>query len=178
MAYDIATLLNHWQQIGVFDYVLPFLLIFSVVYGIITASKIMSGNRGVNIIISLSVALLSLRFDFVPLFFSQIFPRFGVGMAVFIVVMIFAALWIPNEYMKHFNWIFVSIGGIIAAVVIYKSFDWLGWSGISGGFWDQWGSLILLGVLVITVVVVIAQPWKGEPTHVGPASFGGIASRQ
>lgn len=175
MVYSIATALADWQTLGVFDYVLPFLIIFAVVYGILTASKIMSGNKGVNLIISLSIGLLSLRFDFVPLFFSQVFPRFGVGIAVFLVLMIFAALWIPKEYLKGWSIAFISVGLIIAIVVIYNSFDWLGWGGFSGGFWDQYGSLIILGVLLVGVIVVIALPKFGKGETVNERSFGPIA---
>ena len=175
MVYDIASVLADWQTLGVFDYVLPFLLIFAVVYGILMASKVMSGNKGVNLIISLSIALLSLRFDFVPLFFSQIFPRLGVGIAVFLVLMIFAALWIPKEYLKGWSITFVIIGLLIAAVVIYNSFDWLGWTGLSGSFWDQYGSITILGILLVGVIIVLVIPKIPEGgATIGPDSFGGM----
>jgi hypothetical protein len=167
-------MLTDWQNLGVFDYVLPFLLIFALVYGILTASKIMSGNRAVNIIVSLAVGLLALRFEFVPTFFAQVFPRLGVGLAVFLVLMIFAAVWLPKEHLKGWSIGFMILGLIIGAVVIYNSFDWLGWGGFSGGFWDQYGSLILLGILVVVVVVVLAKPWEGQGNPVTPDSFGGL----
>lgn len=175
MAYDIATMLAQWQQLGVFDYVLPFLLIFAVVYGILTATNVMSGNKGVNIIISLAIGLLSLRFEFVPLFFSQIFPRFGVGIAVFLVLMIFAALWIPKEHLGKWSIGFSITGVVIALVVIYNSFDWFGWTGFGGGFWDQYGSLVILGILLILVIASIAMPKINSPSStVGHDSFGPI----
>jgi len=31
----IADVLNQWQDIGVFDYVLPFLLVFTIIFGIL-----------------------------------------------------------------------------------------------------------------------------------------------
>jgi hypothetical protein len=176
MVYEIATMLNDWQTMGVFDYVLPFLLIFAVVYGILTATKVMSGNKGVNIIISLAVGLLSLRFEFVPVFFSQIFPRFGIGIAVFLVLMIFAALWIPKEYLKGWSITFVIIGLLIGAVVIFESFDWLGWTG-SSSWWSEYSSIIVLGVLIAGLIVVLVIP-KFNKSNVQQVSFVPVRTTQ
>ena len=69
----IGNLLSVWEQAGVFSYILPFLLIFAVVFGILMQTKMFQQNRTINGIIALTVSLLSLQFAFVPVFFSEIF---------------------------------------------------------------------------------------------------------
>ena len=94
MAFTIADILNQWQTAGVFDYILPFLLIFSVVFGILASTNILGKQKGVNVIVSLVVGLLALRLGFVQLFFAQIFPRLGVGIGVILALLILAVLFV------------------------------------------------------------------------------------
>ena len=69
----LGDFLSKWEQAGFFSYLLPFLLIFALVFGILTRVKIFKDNKVVNGIIALAVALMALQFNFVPQFFSQIF---------------------------------------------------------------------------------------------------------
>ena len=83
MATSIQEVLQLWANLGFFDYVLPFLLIFAIVFGVLNAIKIFGKeNKGINAIIAVAVGLLSLQWGFVPQFFSEVFPRTGVALAV------------------------------------------------------------------------------------------------
>ena len=88
MAYSyntITDILNQWDQIGVFTYVIPFLLIFAVVFAMLQKTRVLGDNRTVQGIVGVSIGLLALQFDFVSTFFAEIFPRFGVGLAIFLI---------------------------------------------------------------------------------------------
>ena len=97
MVMTITDILNVWNEMGVFSYVVPGLLIFAVVYAILEKTKLLSGedggkavhNRPVLAIVSAAVALLSLQLDLVSQFYAVIFPRFGIGLALFLVLIIF-----------------------------------------------------------------------------------------
>ena len=56
MAYatTITDVLNQWAEIGVFAYVLPFLMIFAVIYGILSKTQILGGRKGVDATIALA----------------------------------------------------------------------------------------------------------------------------
>jgi len=43
--FNIANVLQQWADIGVFSYMLPFLLVFAVVYGILSSTKILGENQ-------------------------------------------------------------------------------------------------------------------------------------
>ena len=68
----ITNIFAYWEQIGVFSYILPFLMIFALVFGILMRMGIFKENKAVSAIVALAVGLLSLQFDFVPRFFSEI----------------------------------------------------------------------------------------------------------
>lgn len=165
---DIGNLLSYWEQMGFFSYVLPFLLIFALVFGILTKTKIFD-NKAVNGILALVIGLLALQFDFVPVFFSEIFPRVGVGLAVILALLILAGLFFdPNS--KHLNWMLFGVGVIIFLVVLFQTFDWVGWY---PGFWlydifYNWpGVVSVIIVLVIIGIIVGAGGSKKVPDYRG-----------
>src|SRR3989338_6865530 len=122
-----GNVLAQWESLGVFSYVLPFLLIFAIVFVVLSSLNIFKENKGVNAVISLSVALMSLQFDLVAVFFSEIFPRFGIALAIILVLVIVSGLFIDSENDKGFRWLFAIIGIVIMAVVVFKSLSAYGW---------------------------------------------------
>ena len=150
---DIGSILQHWADLGVFMYILPFLLIFAIIFGILSATNILGGNKGVHAIIAFAAALLSLQFEFVPAFFAEIFPRLGVAISIILVLMILAGLFIDPEE-KGWLTAFAVIGIIIAIIVIVSSFSsetyWWG-----SNFWQDYGEAIIIGAIVIAIIGTI-----------------------
>ena len=89
MVYDIQTLLQEWESIGIFDYVLPFLIIFSLIYAVLTSTNLFGKkNKPVYVLIAVAIGLMALRVGYVQQFFAEVFPRLGVGLAILLVVII------------------------------------------------------------------------------------------
>ena len=158
---SIDEILYLWQDVGVFRYVLPFLLIFAVVFGILAKSEVLGDNRGVNIVVALAVGLLALQFDYVPDFFATIFPYAGVGIAVLLIGLILVGLFYSDE--DWWNYTFFGIGMVIAVIVVIASLSSYSWSGSWwwGQHWQGIVTLIIIGLL-ITIVAVSAGKGKGE----------------
>ena len=155
MVVDIASILSQWEAAGVFDFLLPFILIFAVIFGILTATNILGKNKGVHIIVAFVIALLAIRFNLVPEFFGQAFPRLGVGLAVLLVMMVLLGLFIPENQTKY--WMTYGLGTlaiIVGIVVIWNSFDVLGYD-FGNGITDNiaWivGALVVVGIIVAVV---------------------------
>ena len=96
MVTTITDVLNIWNDLGVFSYMIPFLLLFAVVFAILEKSKILGGNKPIMSIVAASIGLLALQFDFVSEFFAVIFPRFGVGISIFLVLLIMIGFFFPK----------------------------------------------------------------------------------
>lgn len=164
----LGDLLSSWEQAGLFSYLLPFLLIFAMVFGILTKMKIFKEAKAVNAIIALAVALMSLQFGFVPDFFSQIFPRLGVGLAVILGVLIITGLFADPDS-NLINYVLLGIGVITIGIVIIQTAGALGWA--SGQWWqDNWqivvGAIVIF--ILISVVIGSANPNKGPPPPYKP----------
>ena len=167
----IGDLLYQWEQAGIFSYVLPFLLIFAIVFGVLTRLNLFQGkkedgttNRTINAIIALVVGLLALQFELVPIFFSEIFPRIGIALSIILAVLVLAGLFIDPDNRVFMN-ILMGVVLIVVAVVIYQSF---GAFGFTTGYWFQayWQDIILYGVIIgaLIAIVLSAKPKQNEPS--------------
>ena len=166
---DIGNVLAQWQAAGVFSYALPFLLIFALTFGLLTrvglfTTKDASGeksNKSINAIIALSVSLMALQFDFVSLFFSEIFPRFGDALSIILVILILGGLFMPMGS-KGFSWGLIAVVMVIIGIVIFQS---LGSFGYDAGYWwrNNLGSLLGWVVLIGLIIAVVAGSTSSEP---------------
>lgn len=175
---SIGNVLAQWEASGVFSYMIPFLLIFSIIYGLLTQIKVFgdtkeSSGRTINAIIALSVSLLSLQFGFVSRFFSEIFPRLGIALAVLLVVVILLGLFAPNK-----NWMtyaFFGIGLIILVSVLVNTATAFGY-GWNFGFYLQqysWPIFILIAIVVIVAAATPSPETHDAQSRITKALFGG-----
>ena len=126
-----GNLLSSWEQAGVFSYILPFLIIFSLVFGILVRVNIFRDNKTINGIIALAVALMALQFPMVPMFFSEIFPWLGIGLSIILVILILSGLFINPEdkgWMIGLGIVSLIIITIVVAVSLSRA-------GLYSGFW-------------------------------------------
>lgn len=175
---SIGNFLYDLETMGVFSYVLPFLMIFAIIYAIMTKAKFLGDNMAVNFIISIAVALMALQFQFVSYFFSDIFPRLGVVLSLLLVFMILLGLFVPwgsETGAKWTKWGFGIFAGIAGVVILVQSFSGtFGWNGdIFGGsswWWiQQYSSTIIVVLLVLGVIIGIPLAGKKRPS---PAAAG------
>lgn len=168
----LGDLFSQWEAAGIFQYALPFLLIFALIFGLLMKLNIFgtkeNPNKGINVIIALAVAFMSLQFNMVSLFFSEIFPRLGVALSIILVILILGGLFMPTN--KKNNWFMVALAVIVFIIigtVIYNSLDVFGW-GLGGPglsyFWNQYGALIIFAIIIIAAIAMIAGPKKKPET--------------
>jgi hypothetical protein len=160
----IGDALNNLAQLGFFSYAIPFLLIFALVFGILNRMGLFKENKGVTAIISLAVALMSLQFNIVPQFFSEIFPSLGVGISIILVVLILLGLFIDPVNQKWIIYILLAVAAIIAVVVIAQSSGQAGmnvWNWVQDNLGSSAGTIIILVVVVIAIIAIIGAPKKG-----------------
>lgn len=161
----IADVIRQWEDMGIFYYGLPFLLIFAIVFAILGKTKLIGEDeKGINAVISLAVALLSLQFSYVPEFFSTIFPRTGIGLAILLIAIILMGLFIDLDRAGPAQ-IFFVVGGVIAVVVILSSFQSYEWW-YSGWWREHMATIIVAIIFAILIAFVIGTSGKKDPSKV------------
>ncbi|MBS3084168.1 hypothetical protein J4423_05160 [Candidatus Pacearchaeota archaeon] len=155
--FSLYDLYAQWETSGVFDFLLPALLIFSVIFGILTSTKVLGGNKGVNSIIAASAALMAMRLQVVSDFFGLLLPGLGIGIVVIVVVLILAGLFMSqgniHEWMPTFFWGGIVVG-LIIVITVLNSFAWF------GSFWWQqnWVSIAWIAVLFVILLQFFREP--------------------
>ena len=159
--YDagITKVLADWEKMGIFSYVLPFILIFAVTYAILDKVEVFKGKKGINLVIALAVGLLSLQLNFVAVFFREIFPRAGIGLSVLLVALILAGAFVNWDKGKEGMWIFFGVGAVTFLFILAQAFS--AYSGYTTNWWEDYGSAIIILILVI-VMIVLAMTMGGE----------------
>jgi len=155
MQISIYEVLNQWEYSGVFDILLPFLLIFVLIFGVLSTTKILGGNRGINLVISLVIGLMALRLDFVSVFFAELFPRFAVGLVSLIVIVILVGFFIPKEGVKGWFIGFAVAGAVIGLIVLFLTFNSPSFDFFSGFFWQQNTGWIIFAIIAIILIIAI-----------------------
>ena len=150
----IGTMLSQWEQAGFFSYLLPFLLIFTLVYSILMKVKIFEDNKTVNGIIALVVGFMALQFDFVSVFFSEVFPRMGVGLAILLVLIIFAGLFFdPGTKWVSLSFFIVAV--IIAGYILIGTSKSLGLT-FGAGFKTLLPEFLPYIIIVIFIIAIVS----------------------
>ncbi|MBU3913398.1 MAG: hypothetical protein KKB21_03885 [Nanoarchaeota archaeon] len=167
VGFNFGDFLNTLETYGFFAYVLPFLLIFALVYAILAQIKMFQDNRGAAVIVSLAVGLLSLQLGFVSTFFQTIFPRFGIALSIVLVAMILAGAFLMDSEKgkKAYPWIFFGLGGLVFLFVLISSLaDWSFYGGGNWRFWwDQYAGLVIFLLLLVGVIVAVSMGNKNKP---------------
>jgi len=149
----IGNLLAQWESAGVFSYVLPFLLIFAIVYAVLSFVKVFQNNKGVNAIISLAVALMALQFNLVSVFFADIFPRLGVALSIILVLLILGGMFLDwdNAGMKWFLFAIVAVTVIVVIWGPLRNIGLFGWGGpvfFGGNLGNIIGAIVIIGLII------------------------------
>jgi len=160
---SLQNIFYQWEYMGVFDYLLPFLLVFAVVFGILSSTKFLGKNRAVYVIIAVVIGLLTLRWQFFfSEFLAEIFPRLGIGLAVILTLLILVGMFIAEDETRYWGWGLATIGALVAIIIFYQTFDRLGYT--TWGFGGDTAGLIVLAILLVGVIIAVAASGgrKGE----------------
>lgn len=155
--FSLQELFGQWQSVGIFDFLLPTLLIFAVIFGILTTTNILGSQKGISFLIAASIALLAMQYPMVSNFFSVIFPNIGIALAIILGVIILVGIFIADETRRRwFNQLgYGALGiGIIVVIVTLNQYDWF------GSIWwqENWVSILWIVILVILVSSILSGP--------------------
>jgi len=162
MAQSIGAILQQLADFGIFFYVLPFLLVFALVFAILQKVKITGeGNKGIDAVIALTVSLMSLQFDAVPIFFQIIFPKVGIALSILLAAMLLLGLTLDIRKSRGMVFTFLGIGGVLGVIILLQSFQDYSWW--TGSFWQENISAIVAGIILLVLVLVIINSGKSDP---------------
>lgn len=160
-----ANVMAQWENFGVFTILLPFILVFAVVFAILERIALFKDNRGVNILIAIVIGFFTISNPYVSYFFRYIFGNLAWGIAIMIAVVILLGLTLKPEE-TTWKWIF----GVLAAVLFLSMMSKPMADGKSGlqflfgdslWYWIQANSaMVVIGLFVAFAVMAIVMTGK------------------
>ena len=161
---DIGNLFFKLEQLGFFSYLLPFLIIFALVFGILTRIKIFEDNKAINGIIALSVGLMALQFGNVSVFFSELFPRFGIGITIILVILVFLGMFMDPDS-KGVTYTMLGVGVVIVIVILVQTAE-------ASSFWyssfwwqNNISTILILAAFVAIIGIIIGASSKDSTPY-------------
>ena len=150
------SLIEQWQEFGVFTVMLPLILVFAVVFAILEKINILN-NRGVHLVIALAVGFFTVANPYVSSFFLPIFSNLGLGVAIVLVLVILIGIAVKPDS-SAYKWIFGIVGGVVFLVILGRTGMFKYMFGENIGYWIAMNSswlvlIIFLGLIAVGVMV-------------------------
>ncbi|MDD5193941.1 MAG: hypothetical protein PHF67_05150 [Candidatus Nanoarchaeia archaeon] len=159
----ITDVLNQWAAMGIFAYVLPFLMIFAVIFGILSKTKILGPNKAVQGLIAFSIGLMALQFDYVSSFFATLFPYTGMGISILLVALILLGLFAGGQDgVTWVKYVWLAIGLVIFVAIFLMTLSDLTFLGVKGAVLAQSWPALLAGIVVIGFMFWVMSSGKEE----------------
>ncbi len=183
VAIDFVALQNLLKSLGFYDFVLPWLLAFSIVFGILDKAGIFGGqgkNKGVEAIISLVFAFYVTFFTPYPGFLSRFFSNLFGGSILVLSGVLVSLLFIgifglqPSTMVSGIGQKMLLILAIIVAAILFLNAA--GWATGLGGFGGinatEWITLVIFLVLIALAIwsVVHENPSASPAPPTPPAT--------
>tara|TARA_Y100000310_G_scaffold345473_1_gene465375 strand:+ start:2525 stop:3112 length:588 start_codon:yes stop_codon:yes gene_type:complete len=91
--YDLAAL---FDQIGGFDILLPFILVFSILFAILRKMQIFGAAKNVDVIVSLVLALFFLRNEYLIFTMQRFLPNVSIMLVIFVAFFLLIGIFAPS----------------------------------------------------------------------------------
>jgi hypothetical protein len=158
-------MMNQWAAAGVFDYVLPFLLVFAIVFGILNTIGFGNKHKGVQVIIAVVLGALALQFNYLGDFLKVMAPNLGIGVSVILGILILVGLFVSKEERRYWFWGLGAIGFIISVIIVVNTFDTLGYSNM---YYYDYAGYIIGAVLLLGLIIAVGASGSSDDEHRTP----------
>lgn len=192
MAFDLRTMFASWEGMGIFDIVLPFLLVFTIIFAILERVKILgTDKRNLNVIVALIIGLLVVRNSYVIGLIHRLLPNISLILVAAIMFLLLVGIFLGKQ--------FSGLTGGLLGFIILVSLALVIWSltsdqlGVSMPDWlsnffaqaDIYSLLAVIGFIIILALIIgIGRgggggnplQWIGKGLNEIGSGFGGGSS--
>jgi len=148
------------------EMVLPFLLVFTVIFAILEKSKILGdGKRQIDALVSFAISLIFVSYSYATGVISKLMPFLAISAIVILVFMIlFAMVFVGKEGFEMSKGLKITFGVLIAIGVVIvvlwatgamdKIIESFSGSGDSSAIW---ANVILIAAIIVAIVVAFGR---------------------
>lgn len=165
MAFNFYDILGIWERTGVFDVILPFLLVFTIVYAVLLKIKILGAHKPVNVIVSFVIALLVVRSEYVVGLIGRFLPNIAIFLIVILMFLLMAGTLVgeSKDWFKEGTLKYIALGVSVVFVIWALASDYLGdWLELPRWLWNldsqTKATILFVGIFAAVIVLVTLEP--------------------
>ncbi len=153
-----TTLIGNLSRLGFYDFILPWLFAFAVIYGLLVKSKVIADEKkpGVNGLIAIVIAFFLTAYTpygtTLGVWFTEVFGMGVLFIAILLIIVLFAAIFGITEFKTENLKGYVPILAILLLIWLF----WTGWIGVSGAVPIGISAGELTATLFVVAVFIIA----------------------
>ena len=166
-------LIQNWQQLGLYDIILPFLLIFTISYAVLQKVMIFGkGAKKINVIIALVIALLFLQNSYLIFILQRFLPNMSLVMVVVLMFLLLVGIVGGQEGFKGFADKMLTIAFFLAIIITLVALSTDFFPGTSGYGILSWfyvlfpdpatQSTIILVIMIIVIIAFVTGGGSGD----------------
>ena len=159
------------QSYGFYEFFLPFLLIFSIVFAILQKIRVLGDKKGVHIVVALAVGLLAIQNSFVVFLINNFLTNIALVIILIIMFLVILGLLAGDQVgAAKINWIIM----VVALVGIF----WALFYDFFAGTWvlpqlftmnsSSQGSLLTILIFVVVIYMVVGGFGGEKSKDAGP----------
>ncbi len=174
--FNFQDLFQYMKDFGVYDYILPFLLVVAIVFAILEKTQIFGANRtNINAIIGIVVGLLLVAQQDIVATINLFLPRVSLIMVVILMGLVVVTL-LGGKTFEGLKGVWLAVGMFIAiiAVILALSPD-LGWSLDWLSPYDR--SMLFTIAILVGIVAVLYFLLAGRGSGSGEGGFVKFAKK-
>ncbi len=165
--------LNIWASNGIFDFALPFVLFFAIIFSIFHRTKILGNNKSIDAVVSMIISLFIILNPLTAPFLARVFSSTGTALIILIASLIIMGLFTEKSNMeKAFKWIGTIAGtGFFIWLIImlndfYAIYNWFPIAFYGINIWN-----VLFGIVVLALVIwVVASADRDSDKSITPSA--------
>lgn len=161
-AWSFDSMFQEWDQYGVFYYVLPFLLVFALIFGILSKITILGDNKAVHAIIAAAIGLMAVITPYFPYLLKDLSSNLAAGLSILLAAIILLGLFYKESSKTAWIiYVLIGIGALAFVFVTADSFSTNG--GIGFDIWDEYGPAVITLLIIGGIIAVIINGGKTTP---------------
>lgn len=147
-----------------FQVILPFILIFTLVFAVLQKSKILGdGKKQIDALVALAIGLIAISFGYAMEIISYMIPFLAVSLVIILVFLLLVGfVYEPGKFELHANVKWAFMGIIAVAVTIAVLYFTGAWNYITEMVEEGGGSTVFVNVgFVVLIIIAIAAVLVG-----------------
>ena len=158
--------LNQWENLGVFNVLLPFLLVFTITFAILEKIHLFGQKKQINGIIAAILGILLVRNQYIVGIINRFLPNVSLFMIIILMFLLLLGIFVGQSYGWTDNMLGVAMFISLIFVIWSLSSDFigekLGLPNFLTNLDEQTKSTILfVGIFVIVIWFVTKEPGGG-----------------